>query len=161
MITGATISPDGVYRYSLERMWNDGGPLGVTWVMLNPSTADATVDDATIRVCIDFSQRWGYDWLRVVNLFAFRATKPQVLTTADDPVGPDNMTHVIKALKGSRITVVAWGANWSKVPGAGSVIEHLKGQDHPLYCLGTTKDGSPRHPLYIARTTQPMIWSCP
>lgn len=140
----ALISPDGLYRYWLTREW--GNAPGICWVMLNPSTADADVDDPTIRRCISFSKREGFGWLVVVNLYAYRATDPAVLRTVADPIGPDNNGHIETAIEGTVTTVAAWGAHepppWSQIR-----------QGYPMDCLGTTKAGHPRHPLYVKGDT--------
>ena len=157
MKRGATVSLDGVYRYRLTRRWGeDDGPM-VTWIMLNPSTADGTEDDPTIRRCIGFSQSWGFDALTVVNLFGFRATDPKALMDADEPIGPLNYRHVRMAMDMAAGIVCAWGANARKVPQYRFVpdVAELAGRS-PLFCLGTTKDGSPRHPLYVKADT-PLV----
>ncbi len=148
----ATISADGVYRYTLSRVWDETLP-NLNFIMLNPSTADADLDDPTIRRCIGFGQRDGYGGIQVVNLYAFRATKPSEMLAAIDPVGPDNDAAWLQ-INGD--VVAAWGANakQDQVNRAIGVFQELK-------CLGVTKDGHPRHPLYI-RGDQPIIpWSAP
>lgn len=140
---GAVISDDGKYRYALWRDWNAALPL-VTWCMLNPSTADADVDDPTIRRCIGFSRRLGYGGMEVVNLYAYRVTSPRELWRIEryggDVFGPRNQDFQLAATPEGRTVICAWGAN--------------KGRFYPdtntLYCLGKTKDGYPRHPLYLS-----------
>ena len=88
----ALFSPCGTYRYRLTRRWAEGP--AVAFIMLNPSTADGSVDDPTIRRCIGYGQSWGYGALAVGNLYAFRATEPQELRRARDPIGPDNDRHL-------------------------------------------------------------------
>ena len=155
MKRGATLSLDGMYRYRLTRRWGDDDGATVTWVMLNPSTADGTTDDPTIRRCVGFARSWGFDAMHVVNLFAFRATDPKALHTADDAVGPLNHRHVRLAIDMSAAVVCAWGANARKVPQFRHApnVRDIAGRT-PIYCLGTTKDGSPRHPLYVKADTQ-------
>lgn len=153
----ARISEDGLYRYSLHRAWGDG-PM-VTWVMLNPSTADATQDDPTIRRCIGFTKSWGYNVMHVVNLYAYRSTDPKRLLEVDDPVGPDNPRLLRAVVGNSALVVAAWGAFAAKVAWERSRLSiesfcHDKGV--PLRCLGTTKDGAPRHPLYVKADT-PLV----
>lgn len=97
MRSDAVISDDGLYRYLLERHWDDT-TSSCTFVMLNPSTADALVDDPTIRRCVGFAKSFGCGSLRVVNLYAYRATKPAELWTVDDPVGPANGSYWFSAL---------------------------------------------------------------
>jgi len=155
MKRGAVLSVDGTYRYQLTRRWGDD-EASVTWVMLNPSTADAEVDDPTIRRCVGFSRAWGFDALTVVNLFAYRATDPKALSLADEPVGAANYRHVRAAIEDSNGVVCAWGANARKVrqflytPDVRDLAARL---DRPVFCLGTTKAGDPKHPLYIRADT--------
>jgi hypothetical protein len=151
----ALFSDDGLYRYTLTR---DTGVLGmedttVTFVGLNPSTADATKDDPTIRRCIRFVRDWGYGRLKVVNLYAYRATEPRDLWLVDDPVGPENDHYLSLAFGGSDLIVAAWGASAGR-----SRIEAFSEtfDGWPLHCLGCTKEGFPRHPLYVRATQQPQ-----
>lgn len=154
MLKTAVIS-DGVYRYELTRQWAEG-PVAC-WVMLNPSTADADIDDPTIRRCMSFSKSWGAGGMKVVNLFALRATNPKELTRHIDPTGPLNKSYVGEAITTSAFTVVAWGASAPKIPVPAlddvSLALHFKGLQ--AWCLGTTKAGYPRHPLYV-RADQPL-----
>lgn len=148
----AVLSACGTYRYSLTREWS-GGPR-MLFVMLNPSTADASVDDPTIRRCISFARREGMGAIDVVNVFAFRTTSPKVLFSAGcNIVGPDNQEHVRRALARASRVVVAWGAH----PVSASPIPAvIAGANQWRWCLGTTRDGSPRHPLYV-RDDQPLV----
>lgn len=145
----AVLSPDGRYRYWLARTWDDGPR--VCWVMLNPSTADASIDDPTIRRCIRFSRDWGYAGLVVVNLFAWRSTDPRELRTASDPVGPQNWAWIRSSMEKSERTVAAWGAGVEPVA---HLRDQVENGDEQVWCLGTTKDGHPRHPLYVRADTQ-------
>lgn len=150
--SSAIISPCGLYRYRLSRRWDDG-PTCV-FVMLNPSTADAAQDDPTIRRCIGFAKREGCGALDVVNLFAFRATSPAHMKAAPDPIGLDNDDHVMCALVDADGPVIAaWGAHGS-FRGRDSTVRLLT--DVPMSCLGLTKAGAPRHPLYV-RGDAPLI----
>lgn len=144
--SGAILSGDDRYRYRLWRSWGDGERMA--WVMLNPSTADAAVDDPTIRRCISFAKREGYDGIEVINLYALRATDPKELIVADDPEGPDNEKHWEEVLHDHSIgmVVAAWGAGLkAQIPSRALSLWSLGG----WYCLGKTKSGEPRHPLYI------------
>ena len=154
----AVISDCGGYRYLLTRTWNDAAPA-VLFVMLNPSTADATVDDATIRRCVGFARAWGCGELRVLNLFAWRATDPRDLRLAADPVGPQN-DHMLaaEAWKASQapggITVCAWGAGGGfrdRDRAVLGILRHARPQ-----CLRATADGLPSHPLYQPRGLRPV-----
>ncbi len=139
----ALLSPCRTYRYELVRAWDDSKPL-LTWCMLNPSTADETVDDPTIRKCIGFADRWGYGSIRVVNLFALRATEPRELKWHPDPVGPENES-VLSALTGD--VVAAWGGSIPRTPRA-DILARLALRS-ARWCLGTTRAGEPRHPLML------------
>lgn len=153
----ATISPCGRYRYDLTRRWGTG-PVAL-WVMLNPSTADADQDDPTIRRCRGFSTAWGCGGLVVVNLFAYRATKPAALNAVRDPCGPDNWATIDRWLWSPDvdIAVAAWGASWEKVDQPRLHVEHMAARvGRHLVCLGRTKAGHPRHPLYVRGDTAPQ-----
>ena len=106
----ATISACTKYRYSLRRTWQEGGRV-VCFIMLNPSTADADIDDPTIRRCVGFGKSWGYDALEVVNLFAWRETEPKFLITPSDPIGPDNDGAILEASGRAELVVCAWGSH--------------------------------------------------
>lgn len=158
----AEISPCGLYRYTLEREADDvfctrGRAL---FIMLNPSTADARVDDPTIRRCRAFAKSWDCAGLVVANLYALRTTNPAELWKAADPVGPENDMH-LRILAAQHETVVcAWGAN-ARLDRVAVVREIFSGRLHRLMCLGTTKDGAPRHPLYLASKTPLVPWPVP
>lgn len=146
MNAAAVIDETQMYRYSLSRKWADGEQ--VTWIMLNPSTADALIDDPTIRRCIAFSKSWGYGGLHVVNIFAFRATNPKALRSAVDPFGPSNARYVFEAMRNEQ-RVAAWGCSPLPVP---TIIQSLLAE-YRMMCLGKTKEGHPRHPLYVRGDT--------
>lgn len=158
---GAVISDCGRYRYRLGRAWDDNLP-GATFVMLNPSTADADIDDPTIRRCLRYARSWGCGSLLVVNLFAWRATDPADLATAADPVGPGNDDFIAGAATAAARTgaplVAAWGAN--ATPERIAHVLALPGMDR-LTALALTKSGQPRHPLYLRADLTPQPWSQP
>lgn len=153
----ATISECGKYRYTLLRSWGDRHG-SVVWIMLNPSTADADVDDPTIRRCMKFTERLGHETMVVVNLFALRATDPRELLEAEDSVGAENTESVLRVCDKGEILVAAWGA--TKKPIRSSIREIVKQirDGYELKCLGTTKDGSPRHPLYLRGDAELIDW---
>jgi hypothetical protein len=122
----------------------------MAFMMLNPSTADASIDDPTIRRCLGFARRYGFNAIEVVNLFAFRATKPKDMLAADDPVGPANDNHIILAAHAAGQVVCAWGPNASKSKRPRQVIDMLEGMGVQLKCLHITQDGSPGHPLMLS-----------
>ncbi len=125
--------------------------------MLNPSTANAEMDDPTVRKCQGFATRLGYRRLVIVNLFAFRATKPADLLGVNDPVGPDNDSHIRYAIMTSEIVVVAWGAHRAARSRVADFLR-IVGPHQPLSCLGHTKDGSPRHPLMLPYASELVNW---
>lgn len=149
----AVLSECGTYRYLLRRTWDAAKPRAL-FVMLNPSTADAEIDDATIRSCIRLSKGLGYGSFEVVNLFAFRATDPADMAKATDPIGPNNDWTIEAALLRCDIAICAWGAH----PMAGGdrgrqVRSLLRSRRSAVFCLGKTKAGAPKHPLYIKSGT--------
>ena len=150
---GSSAIIEGSYRYLLtRRIAEEDEGRRVLWVMLNPSTADASQDDPTIRRVLGFSRRWGYGWVEVVNLFALRATDPAVLRTARDPVGPLNHAYIAEALHRTSDVVVAWGARPRRFDCAHR--DAYRG----AYCLGVTREGEPRHPLYVRADAERVIW---
>jgi hypothetical protein len=146
----AVISDCGKYRYRLTRELG-GGCGNVLFVMLNPSTADAEKDDPTIKRCIGFARRWGYNALMVGNLYALRATDPRDLTYTDADHGPDWEYHMAGMAAHAHI-VVAWGTRGSS-PRRAYVEKFLK-EYGVVKCMGRTKDGSPKHPLYLPDDTE-------
>jgi len=151
--SAADISECGHYRYSLSRNWAWMAPL--VFVMLNPSTADATHDDPTIRRCIAFAKRENCGGIQVVNLYAFRATSPKLLLESSrDIVGPCN-DAVLRSMAGATTVVCAWGAN-APSDRARRVCEILDENSMCRVCFGLTKSGAPRHPLYV-RADAPLV----
>lgn len=159
----AILSEDGLYRYGLTRAWHRA-PALVTFVMLNPSTADAAEDDPTIGRCIGFARTWGFGGISVVNLYALRSTDPKGLWAAADPVGPENDRHlsVAAALASTSEApvVAAWGAN-ARPDRVSHVAALFKRLGTPLHALGTTKAGQPRHPLYLRADSPLTPWENP
>lgn len=148
---------EGNYRYLLKRKWDVKKPQ-ITFVMLNPSIADAYQDDPTLRKCISFAKSWDYGFLEVVNLFAYRATNPRELNQVVDPVGLKNNYYIELATKSAALIIVAWGTKGS-MKNQDKEVLNLISAKQPLYCLGLTKYGHPRHPLYVKRSTEAIIFS--
>lgn len=170
MNRSAVLSECGLYRYRLDRDWrtpmdrelNALSKGAVLFVMLNPSTADAREDDPTIRRCIDFAKRWGHDRLIVCNVFAYRATDPKALGGTYHPVGGENAAHLEAAAREADRIVVAWGASGSKLSRWDSAqlqaVTALRTAG-ALYSIGApTKDGHPRHPLYLKADESLQPW---
>lgn len=156
MNKNAIISACDRYRYALTRVWDEVLPV-LVFCMLNPSTADASQDDPTIRRCIGFAKREGCGGIAVVNLFAWRSTDPDTLPELDDEkIGPENAAYVAELTRGRRV-VVAWGGHFSASPAVVEpFLERLRATAEGVYCLGTTKAGAPRHPLYVPGH-QPLV----
>lgn len=155
----ADISDDGLYRYSLTRSW--GANPWATFIMLNPSTADGTEDDPTIRRCLGFARSWGLDGITVVNLFAYRATDPDDLAAAHkagvDVVGPENRTSILACTQlASGPIVAAWGAGPAALRQL--IAQRVRTLPSGLQCLALTKAGGPRHPLYLPATATLTPW---
>lgn len=156
---GAVISMDQKYRYRLDRVWDEGKGHSV-FIMLNPSTADAELDDPTIRRCKGFARAWGYGGLIVVNLFAYRETDPRYLAAVGDPIGPENDQHIIAAVTHPRtaLVVAAWG-NRGSLYGRSQWVRHLIESRGVTVCvLRFTSKGEPWHPLYLPASITPSAW---
>lgn len=139
------------WRYRLDRIWEPHKGV-CTFVMLNPSTADAEQDDATIRRCVGYTRDWGLGHLVVVNLYAYRATHPRdlkrkIAEDMADAIGPDTGRHVVDALREATVVVAAWGAH-----APNRQVEAMRATFQALRlprvnCLGLTRSGAPVHPL--------------
>jgi hypothetical protein len=142
----------GAYRYVLWREWASDLPR-LLFVLLNPSTADGSTDDPTLRRCIGFARDWEYGSIELVNLFAYRSVDPGTLRRVADPVGPLNDSYILQAASRAGQVVVAWGALGGLCGRAQEVTQLLT---RPLSCLGYTAEGMPRHPLYLRRDVRPL-----
>lgn len=157
MTKGAELSPCRTWRYALWRQWDwQGYGNQCMFIGLNPSTADENEDDPTIRRCIRFAKDWGYGGLIMMNAFAFRATKPKDMKAAADPVGPGNDEALGYRRSQVGLIIAAWG---NHCPDKREMeVCHAIGR--AIYCLGTTKSGKPKHPLYLRADTKPEhFWS--
>lgn len=154
----AVISADGLYRYWLTRIWDETKFL-LPIVGLNPSTADGWTDDPTIRSDMGFARREGAGGIIKANLHAFRATQPADLLKSRDPVGPDNaryLLHLIDYAAGRGVPIVcAWGASGGWSMAGPAFVQRAQARGAALVCLGITKDGMPRHTLYLKIETTP------
>lgn len=147
MKKSAVISPCGTYRYELTRTWDEELPI-LSVVMVNPSTADAEVDDPTILRLTKFATRWGFGGIRVVNLFALRSSDPKALLKHPEPVGVVNDSYLVEAIKTGTV-LVAWGNNGKigNADGDFDILRHTTGSTASFICLGLTSSGAPKHPL--------------
>lgn len=173
MMRGAVVSHCGQYRYELIRGWDNTRPMLVV-VMLNPSTADAADDDPTVRVLTRVASAWGHGGLMIVNLHAYRTSRPAELWAARGrgigTLGRGNWITVRAALDyaaaTSRRALVAWGADGNRLGLASTVVADAGRRGVALVCLGTNADGSPRHPMArgahrIPADVEPIAWSMP
>lgn len=156
MYRAAALSPCEKYRYTLTRVW-ENSQQRVVFIGLNPSTADETQDDPTIRRCMRYAYDWGYGGVYMLNLFAFRATNPKDMMAAQDPVGPYNDKFLIEYTAGIHAgnVVAAWGAHGA-FQGRDKAVKDMIS---PLHCLHITKDGHPGHPLYLKKDLKPVLFS--
>jgi hypothetical protein len=143
----ATSDIRGDYRYSLTRVWDREQPI-VTFVLLNPSTADEAKLDPTLESCVSFAKRDGFGGMSIVNLCAFRSTWPKVMKAATDPVGPEN-DRVLARVSG--VVIAGWG-NHADAARVAQALVLLP----PLRALGINKSGAPKHPLYV-RGDAPLV----
>lgn len=144
------------YRYALTRVWAPGCRLLV--VMLNPSTATETANDPTVERCERRARAMGFGGFRVVNLFAFRATDPRALRAVADPVGPDNDAALGAGAVWADAILCGWGGHGALLGRDRAVAATLRAQTRPLWHLGLTRQGQPKHPLYIGYDQQPVLW---
>lgn len=152
LTTKAVFSKCQQYRYMLLRKLSEGDKTCM-FLMLNPSTADQVKNDPTVERCERYARRWGYDNLVVCNLFALRSADPKKLYAHPDPVGPNNDRYILEHAKKADLIICAWGVHGEFNERSLAVIRLLHGL--PLKCLGTTKHGHPRHPLYLRADVEP------
>lgn len=156
----AVYSECGSYRYRLTRIWAPEAGR-VTYVMLNPSTADERRNDPTIARCQKRAELLGFGGLDVVNLFALRATDPADLRAAESPVGPDNDATILAACRAARLVLAAWGVHGRHRARDEQVLSLLASVDCQVQVLGLTRHGLPRHPLYVSYSQRPQSWEIP
>ena len=155
--SGATFSARRHWRYLLWRRWDAEKPAA-NFLMLNPSTADELQLDPSCSRARDFAERWGYGALIVTNLFAWRATDPEVMKHAQEPVGRSNNQAILRAARQCGVVVCAWGNHGSHLERAATVAANLRGALVPLHALKFTGQGEPAHPLYLPAKLRPVPW---
>ena len=153
----AIYSPCARYRYALTRVWDQRGGK-IAFVMLNPSTATEVQNDPTVERCERRARALGYGAFRVTNIFAWRDTDPKAMRTVADPVGPENDAAIAGAAHWADTVIAAWGAHGEHLDRGRAVESLLRATGQPLFHLGLTKAGHPRHPLYIRYSVQPSPW---
>ena len=149
-----SIDPERAYRYVLTRTWDTRRPQ-LAVIGLNPSTATEHVDDPTIRRLVRFARDNTYGGIVMLNLFALRATKPEVMKRDPQPIGRLN-DEAIAACCATYDTLCAWGAHGAHLDRARIVTQLLRDMNAKLLCLGRTKAGEPSHPLYLDAST-PLV----
>jgi hypothetical protein len=145
------------YRYDLTRIWDAAGPKAL-FVMLNPSTATEYQNDPTVERCERRARTLGYGAFRVTNIFAYRATDPKVMRSMADPVGPENDATIANGAAWADCIICAWGSHGAHLNRGQAVETLLRGVAKPLWHLGLTQAGQPKHPLYISYDRQPVLW---
>lgn len=150
----ATFDESQAYRYTLGRRWAPAGKR-VCFCLLNPSTADAKVLDPTLTRCQRYAAGWGFHAMDVCNIFALRSTDPKGLKLVDDPVGQDNDRAIVKLVKRADLVIVGWGTHAQLHDRHAQMIELLEPICQPM-CLGITKHGYPKHPLYLRADLEPV-----
>lgn len=153
----AVYSPCETYRYSLTRSW-DPAATKVMFVMLNPSTADERQNDPTVERCEQRARRLGYGAFQVTNIFAFRATDPRQMKAAADPEGPLNLRVLTEGVRCADHIIAAWGTHGAHRDQGPRIAQMLAATGAPLFHLGLSKHGHPRHPLYLPYRQKPEAW---
>ena len=153
----ACFSENRKYRYRLGRFVG-AADHRLLFIMLNPSKANETHNDPTIRRCIGFARDWGFGTLEVVNLFALMATHPNELRSADEPVGKHNDFHIRAAVKSADKVICAWGNHGSYMTRAAKALD-LTRHAAQLCHIGINKSGEPRHPLHLPKSATPIEWT--
>lgn len=149
----AGFSSCGRYRYTLVRTWDvDAGR--VCFCMLNPSTADASKNDPTVRRAVGYALDWGYGSIEIVNIFGLRSTDPQGLYKLEDPIGLSNNAALRRAFRRADTIVCAWGSHGALHNRSAHVRAMLRREHVSAHCLGVTNAGEPKHPLYIAKSVE-------
>ena len=146
------------YRYLLTRTWDSAAPK-VLFIMLNPSTATEVQNDPTVERCERRARALGFGAFRVTNIFAWRDTDPKAMRAAADPVGPENDAAILDSCHWADRIVAAWGTHGEHLGRGTAVTEVLRATKLPIYHLGLSKAGHPKHPLYIAYAHQPQLWN--
>ena len=156
-VSEAVYSECEKYRYALTRVWNSEGKR-LLYVMLNPSKATERANDPTIERCERRARALGYGAFRACNLFGLRETDPGKLKRARHPEGPDNRAQIKAAIDWADDVLCAWGVHGVHRNQAEKLMPTFRKSTKPCLVLGLTKDGHPRHPLYIAYKNQPFFW---
>ena len=156
--SGATFSRCRRWRTLLWRCWEEAGPVA-NFLMLNPSTADEVELDPSCTRARNFAGRWGFGAVLITNLFSWRATDPEQMKAARDPVGRGNDAAIVRAARAAGIVVCAWGNHGAHLDRARSVAQMLRTAGVALHVLRLNGSGEPAHPLYLPRALGPKRWA--
>ena len=154
----AIYSDCGIYRYVLWRDWGQS-TRKIGFVMLNPSTATEVQNDPTVERCERRARTLGFDGFGVANIFSYRATDPKVMRAQADPIGPGNDAAITALAQDVDVLICAWGTHGAHLGRGAEVARLLRSTGRPLFHLGLTKAGDPKHPLYIGYAQQPELWA--
>ena len=158
IVRSARISECGAYRYTLSRKWGDSDRQHHhAQLKARPMRL---IDDPTIKRCIGFAHRLGFAGLTVRNLFAFRATNPDEMFAAPDPIGPENDAAILNLIGGVDVVIAAWGVHGSHIGRDKAVVKLFAERSQRLHCFGLTKDGHPKHPLFLPSNVEVVSYGC-
>ena len=155
--SGAQFSRCRRWRYLLWRRWDAARPAA-NFLMLNPSTADEFRLDPSCSRARDYAERWGFGSVLITNIFAWRATDPEEMKAARDPVGRGNDAAILRAAREAALVVCAWGNHGAHMDRAGKVVKMLNAEKTALHALPVNRGGQPAHPLYLPATLKPRRW---
>lgn len=153
----AVYSDCQLFRYSLTRQWQESGRKAL-FIMLNPSTATEVQNDPTVERCERRARALGFGAFAVTNIFAYRATNPLLMRAQTDPVGPQNDQAIFDGVMWADQIICAWGSHGGHMRRGQRVEQFVRAQAKPLFHLGLTQSGQPKHPLYIGYAVQPVVW---
>ncbi|MDB4111255.1 DUF1643 domain-containing protein [Yoonia sp.] len=156
----ATYSDCERYRYALTRTWNERGKR-VLFVMLNPSKATEVQNDPTVERCERRARALGFGAFQVTNIFAWRDTDPFKMRKATDPIGPENDATILAGVGWADQVIAAWGTHGVHLERGTRMAAMLHATGKPIFTLGLSKHGHPKHPLYISYSQQPILWPAP
>lgn len=152
-------SADRLHRYTLIHRWDEllNPDHGIAWICLNPSTADEHQLDPTLRRIRDFSATWGYSFFVMLNAFAWRATDPANMKASADPIGPDNDKWIKHWSSKVDRVMIGWGEHGAHLGRHEQVLALL--DRRKTFCLERNASGQPKHPLYVAKKNQPLLFA--
>jgi len=154
---GARFSRCRRWRYLLWRRWDPSRPAA-NFLMLNPSTADEVRLDPSCTRARNYAAAWGFGAVLITNLFGWRATDPEDMKAARDPVGAGNDRAILEAARRSALVVCAWGNHGAHRGRSSQVTKALLAAGVKLNCLQLNRSGEPAHPLYLTGDLQASAW---